>query len=146
MSFWCFVLLSRCLIYKVHARQLPLSSALYFSTLSFACQALFSELSSSQCSHPSGPPSRATRSFYHTLSSLSRTFFEVFQGFPPSYLKTPSFLKRSALFERTHSVYHALSRLSSTFFIQPRGSVRLPPGLPRSFRLPKVPLSQGARL
>ena len=48
--FWCFVFLSRCLIYKVHAARCPFAfqpvqSGLHCTTLASACQVLFSALS-----------------------------------------------------------------------------------------------------
>ena len=83
--FWCFVFLSRCLIYKVHA----LAShsgwrAIYFSTLCFACQELFFKFFSGLFSPEplvsvlfqarSHLPAR-THLVYHAHSRLSSTFF-----------------------------------------------------------------------
>ena len=103
--FWCFVFLSRCLIYKVHA---AVTAGFHCTTFSSLCQELFLSFSAnslSYCvaltsdfiriSHPeplvknffqlffevlsvfSPPPSQATRLGYHTRNSLSRTFFDL---------------------------------------------------------------------
>ena len=103
--FWCFVFLSRCLIYKVHA---AVTAGFYCTTFSSLCQELFLSFSANllsyrvalasdfiRISHPelfvknffqlffevlsvfSPPPSQATRLGYHTQNSLSRTFFDL---------------------------------------------------------------------
>ena len=103
--FWCFVFLSRCLIYKVHA---AVTAGFHCTTFSSLCQELFLSFSANslsyrvalasdfiRISHPelfvknffqlffevlsvfSSPPSQATRLGYHTRNSLSRTFFDL---------------------------------------------------------------------
>ena len=92
--FWCFVFLSRCLIYKVHA----LASrsgwrAIYFSTLGFACQELFQVFSGLFSPEPLVLVLFQARSFlpartylvYHAHSRLSSTFFwSLSEGRPGS--------------------------------------------------------------
>ena len=103
--FWCFVFLSRCLIYKVHA---AVTAGFHCTTFSSLCQELFSFILSKLAVVPcrsrkrlyqgitfrtlcqelfsalfevlsvfSPPPSQATRLGYHTRNSLSRTFFDL---------------------------------------------------------------------
>ena len=84
---------------------------------------------------------RGTRLFYHTLSSLSRTFFKFFRGFQPRITRFQSFFNDFHSPERTHLVYHTLLTLSSTFFKSRSKSVQLPLGffsLFDSFRCPLV--------
>ena len=100
--FWCFVFLSRCLIYKVHA---AVTAGFHCTTFSSLCQELFLSFSANSLSYRvalasdfirishselfvknffqlffevlsvfSPPPSQATRLGYHTQNSLSRTF------------------------------------------------------------------------
>ena len=82
--FWCFVFLSRCLIYKVHALVSHSGwRAIYFSTLCFACQELFQVFSGLFSPEPlfsvlfqarTYLPAR-THLVYHAHSRLSSTFF-----------------------------------------------------------------------
>lgn len=58
---------------------------------------------------------RGTRLFYHTLSSLSRTFFKFFRGFQPRTTCFQSFFNDFHSLERTCLFYHAALTLSSTF-------------------------------
>ena len=84
---------------------------------------------------------RGTRLFYHTLSSLSRTFFKFFRGFQPRITRFQSFFNDFHSLERTHSVYYTLLTLSSTFFKSRSKSVQLPLGffsLFDSFQCPLV--------
>ena len=84
---------------------------------------------------------RGTRLFYHTLSSLSRTFFKFFRGFQPRITRFQSFFNDFRSPERTHLVYYTLLTLSSTFFKSRSKSVQLPLGffsLFDSFRCPLV--------
>ena len=104
---------------------LSTSSAIYFSTLFFACQVLFSEvfqLLAEALSFKLRSPFRGTRSFYHTLSSLSRTFFKVFSRF--LHRSTPissSFLNSSASHANSFILTRA-SRFVKHFFQKSFGS------------------------
>ena len=83
---------------------------------------------------------RGTRLFYHTLSSLSRTFFKFFWGFQPRITWFQSFFNDFHSPERTHLVYHTLLTLSSTFFKSRSKSVQLPLGFFSLFDSLRCPL------
>ena len=83
---------------------------------------------------------RGTRLFYHTLSSLSRTFFKFFRGFQPRTACFQSFFNDFHSLERTCSFYHAALTLSSTFFRPRSKSVQLPLGFFSLFDLFQCPL------
>ena len=85
---------------------------------------------------------RGTRLFYHTLSSLSRTFFKVFRGFQPRTTRFQSFFNDFHSLERTRSFYHAALTLSSTFFRPRSKSVQLPLGFFSLFDLFQCPLAR----
>ena len=88
--FWCFVFLSRCLIYKVHA---AVTAGFHCTTFSSLCQELFFFHSQrTRCRTVS--LSQATLLGYHIQNSLSRTFFRSFSKFflfsPRRPLRRPS--------------------------------------------------------
>lgn len=83
---------------------------------------------------------RGTCLFYHTLSSLSRTFFKFFRGFQPRITRFQSFSNDFHSLERTCSFYHAALTLSSTFFRPRSKSVQLPLGFFSLFDLFQCPL------
>ena len=149
LSFWCFVFLSRCLIYKVHATAFQLSVryilAHSLSLVKHFFQKFFASYSVA-LSFKLVRPFKGTRSFYHTLSSLSRTFFKFFQGFQPWTAWSQPFLNSFRSLERTCLVYHTPFGLSSTFFRPAPVSVRLPPGLTFAFCLTFHARPSGARL
>lgn len=84
---------------------------------------------------------RGTRLFYHTLSSLSRTFFKFFRGFQPRITRFQSFSTTSAL---PSELIHFTTRFplcQALFFKSGSKSVQLPLGffsLFDSFQCPLV--------
>ena len=148
MSFWCFVFLSRCLIYKVHARQLSAVSALHFSTLSFACQALFSEvfrfLLSSALIQARSLSSRNSFILPHSFESV-KNFFQVFSRFSTSnhsfsvlFQRLP--LSRANLFILSRSPHFVKHFFQIPFEVRPASARFL-----LTFRLVSVPSREALR-
>ena len=121
--FWCFVFLSRCLIYKVHA---AVTAGFHCTTFSLLCQELFF-FHSQQTRCRTVSLSQATLLGYHIQNSLSRTFFdlpvisfstlcELFvrfpllaQGFDPS-------LKRLLILAEPPPIVNCFFRVFHSFF------------------------------
>ena len=85
MSFWCFVFLSRCLIYKVHAQQLfSCQCAIFWHTLFRLSSTFFRSFSllTQQHSHSSSFALVEELVYFTTLfrvcQELFSSFFEVF--------------------------------------------------------------------
>ena len=148
MSFWCFVFLSRCLIYKVHANSFSAVSALYFSTLFFACQVLFSEvfrfLLSSTLIQAHSLSSRNSFILPHSFESV-KNFFQVFSRFSTSnhsisvlFQRLP--LSRANLFSLPHASHFVKHFFQVPFEVHPASAWFL-----LTFRLVSVPSREALR-
>ena len=120
---------------------LSTSSAIYFSTLFFACQVLFQKFFNFSPKHSHSSFVRPFEELVH-FTTLFRACQELFSSFPASFqARNPVFrplFHKSRPLRRTRSVYHAHARLSSTFFssnpkVRP-ASARSLPTLCRFFR------------
>ena len=122
----------RCLIYKVQALVRLRRTVTYSSTLSFACQALFSSFAIFSFAPDPGPSSKPlsrTLISYHTLSGLSRPFFDSLESFltfsalaGPSRLALDYTSKSSPECQPLFSTFFDLFRRPSphTFFLRNR--------------------------
>ena len=126
MSFWCFVFLSRCLIYKVHATAFQLSVryilAHSLSLVKYFFQKFFRFLLSSTLIQARSPFQRNSFILPHSFESV-KNFFQVF-----SVLSAPNCLI-SVLFELVPLSRANLFSLPHAFrfvkhFFQARSSVR----------------------